>query len=112
MGGLSGAADGARRGVGWRNRRTGTEEEHAIAHFFLFTGADPAASWLARCGVPLDDNRFIRTGADAGSTGLALLPMEPGVEGSFAVGDLRSSSVKRRGAALGGRAAAVGRLDT
>src|SRR5204863_7959426 len=52
---LLGTADQGLRGVRWRNRRTGTEEEHVIAHFFLFIGADPAASWLAGCGIPLDD---------------------------------------------------------
>jgi len=110
--GLLGTADQGLQGVRWRNRRTGTEEEHAIAHFFLFTGADPAASWLAGCGVPLDDKGFIRTGADVGSTGRALLPMETGVEGIFAVGDVRSSSVKRVGAAIGEGAAVVAQLHT
>ena len=110
--GLLGTADQGLQGVRWRNRRTGTEEEHAIAHFFLFTGADPAASWLAGCGVPLDDKGFIRTGADVGSTGRALLPMETGVEGIFAVGDVRSGSVKRVGAAIGEGAAVVAQLHT
>jgi thioredoxin reductase (NADPH) len=107
-----GTADQGLQGVRWRNRRTGTEEEHAIAHFFLFTGADPAASWLAGCGVPLDEKGFIRTGADVGSTGRVLLPMETGVEGIFAVGDVRSGSVKRVGAAIGEGAAVVGQLHT
>src|SRR5882724_9344967 len=110
--GLLGTADQGLQGVRWRNRRTGTEEEHAIAHFFLFTGADPAASWLAGCGVPLDEKGFIRTGADVGSTGRVLLPMETGVEGIFAVGDVRSGSVKRVGAAIGEGAAVVGQLHT
>ncbi|TMA08457.1 MAG: cyclic nucleotide-binding domain-containing protein, partial [Deltaproteobacteria bacterium] len=110
--GLLGTADQGLQGVRWRNRRTGTEEEHAIAHFFLFTGADPAASWLAGCGVPLDDKGFIRTGADVGSTEQVLLPMETGVEGIFAVGDVRSGSVKRVGAAIGEGAAVVAQLHT
>jgi len=110
--GLLGTADQGLQGVRWRNRRTGTEEEHAIAHFFLFTGADPAASWLAGCGVPLDDKGFIRTGADVGSTERVLLPMETGVEGIFAVGDVRSGSVKRVGAAIGEGAAVVTQLHT
>ena len=110
--GLLGTADQGLQGVRWRNRRTGTEEEHAIAHFFLFTGADPAASWLAGCGVPLDDKGFIRTGADVASTDRVLLPMETGVEGIFAVGDVRSGSVKRVGAAIGEGAAVVAQLHT
>ena len=110
--GLLGTADQGLQGVRWRNRRTGTEEEHAIAHFFLFTGADPAASWLAGCGVPLDDKGFIRTGADVGSIDRDLLPLETGVEGIFAVGDVRSGSVKRVGAAIGEGAAVVAQLHT
>ncbi len=110
--GLLGTAAQGLQGVRWRNRRTGTEEEHAIAHFFLFTGADPAASWLAGCGVPLDEKGFVRTGADVGPTGRVLLPMETGVEGIFAVGDVRSGSVKRVGAAIGEGAAVVAQLHT
>jgi thioredoxin reductase (NADPH) len=61
---LLGTPDQGLRGLRWRNRRTGAEEQHAIAHLFLFTGADPAAGWLTGCGIPLDEKGFIRTGAD------------------------------------------------
>ncbi len=109
---LRGTPDQGLQGVCWRNRRTGNEEEHAIAHCFLFTGADPAASWLAGCGIPLDDKGFIRTGADMGSTGRVVLPLETGIEGIFAVGDVRSGSVKRVGAAIGEGAAVVAQLHS
>ena len=49
---LLGTPDQGLQGVRWRNRRTGAEEQHAIAHLFLFTGADPAASWLDRLRHP------------------------------------------------------------
>jgi thioredoxin reductase (NADPH) len=88
------------------------EEEHTIAHLFLFTGADPAADWLGGCGVPLDEKGFIRTGADAGSTGRVPLPLETGIQGIFAVGDVRCGSVKRVGAAIGEGAAVVAQLHT
>ncbi len=110
--GLLGTAAQGLRGVRWRNRRTGIEEEHAIAHFFLFTGADPVASWLDGCGIPLDEKGFIRTGADVGLTGRVPLPLETGVEGIFAVGDVRCGSVKRVGAAIGEGAAVVAQLHT
>ena len=109
---LLGAADQGLRGMRWRNRLTGNEEEHAISHLFLFTGADPAASWLAGCGIPLDEKGFVRTGADVRSTGRELLPLETGVEGIFAVGHVRCGSVKRVGAAIGEGAAAVAQLHT
>ncbi len=98
------------QGVRWRNRRTGAEEQHAIAHLFLFTGADPAASWLTGCGVGLDDKGFIVTGADASADGRMPLPLETCVEGIFAVGDVRCGSVKRVGAAIGEGAAVVAQL--
>src|SRR5262245_19008636 len=109
---LLGASDQGLRGLRWRNRRTGAQEQHAIAHLFLFTGADPAASWLAGCGIPLDEKGFILTGADARSTGRAPLPLETGVPGIFAVGDVRCGAVKRVGAAIGEGAAVVAQLHT
>ena len=109
---LLGTADQGLQGVRWRNRRTGAEEQHDISHLFLFTGADPAAGWLTGCGIPLDEKGFIRTGADVGSTPRAPLPLETGVEGIFAVGDVRCGSVKRVGAAIGEGAAVVAQLHT
>ena len=100
------------RGGRWRNRRTGAEEQVALAHLFLFTGADPAAGCLSGCGVPLDQNGFIRTGADVASAERVPLPLETGVEGIFAVGDVRCGSVKRVGAAIGEGAAVVSQLHT
>ncbi len=109
---LSGTPDQGLKAVRWRHRRTRVEEEHAIAHLFVFTGADPVATWLNGCGVPLDEKGFIRTGADAGSTARVPLPMETSVEGIFAVGDVRCGSVKRVGAAIGEGAAVVTQLHS
>jgi thioredoxin reductase (NADPH) len=109
---LLGTPEQGLHGVRWRNRRTGAEEEHAIAHLFLFTGADPEASWLTGCGIPLDEKGFIRTGADVGSSERVPLPLETGVEGIFAIGDVRCGSVKRVGAAIGEGAAVVAQLHT
>jgi thioredoxin reductase (NADPH) len=109
---LLGTREQGLQAVRWRNRRTGAEEQHAIAHLFLFTGADPAASWLAGSGVPLDEKGFIVTGAEVRSDERAPLPLETGVEGIFAVGDVRCGSVKRVGAAIGEGAAVVAQLHT
>ena len=109
---LLGTPDHGLRGVRWRNRRTGVEEQVPLAHLFLFTGADPAASCLSGCGVPLDQNGFIRTGTDVGSTEWVPLPLETGVAGIFAAGDVRCGSVKRVGAAIGEGAAVVAQLHT
>jgi len=107
---LTGAPDQGLQSVRWRNRRSQAEEEHAIAHLFVFTGADPAASWLEGCGVPLDEKGFVRTGTNAGVIGRPPLPMETRVAGIFAVGDVRSGSVKRVGAAIGEGAAVVAQI--
>jgi len=107
---LVGTADQGLQGLRWRNRRTGAEEQHPIAQLFLFTGADPAASWLGSSGIPLDEKGFILTGADAGAAGRMPLPLETGIEGIFAVGDVRSGSVKRVGAAIGEGAAVVAQI--
>jgi thioredoxin reductase (NADPH) len=109
---LLGTPDQGLHGVRWRNRRTGAEGEHALTHLFLFIGADPAAGWLTGCGIPLDEKGFIRTGADARATERAPLTLETGVEGIFAVGDVRCGSVKRVGAAIGEGAAVVAQLHT
>lgn len=109
---LLGTPDQGLNGVRCRDRRTGAEERHAISHLFLFIGADPVASWLAGCGIPLDEKGFIRTGADVRSTERAPLPLETGIEGIFAIGDVRCGSVKRVGAAIGEGAAVVGQLHT
>jgi len=107
---LLGTPDQGLQGVRWRNRRTGAEERHEIAHLFVFTGADPVANWLTGSGIPIDEKGFIRTGADVGSTQRSPLPLETGVEGIFAVGDVRYGSAKRVGAAIGEGAAVVAQL--
>jgi thioredoxin reductase (NADPH) len=109
---LRGTPDQGLQAVRWRSRHTGAEEQHAIAHLFLFTGADPVTAWLTGSGIPIDEKGFIRTGADVHSTQRSPLPLETGVEGIFAVGDVRCGSVKRVGAAIGEGAAVVAQLHT
>jgi len=90
-----------------RDRRTGQAQRHRMRHLFLFVGADPETTWLADCGVKLDDKGFVLTGTEAGGEALA---METSVPGVFAVGDVRSGSVKRVGGAIGEGAAVVATL--
>jgi thioredoxin reductase (NADPH) len=86
----------------WRNRATGAEAEAAIRNVFLFVGADPATSWLAGCGVEVDKNGFVITGARrSGNLPANENALESSVPGVFAVGDVRSGSVKRVGGAIG-----------
>ena len=88
--------------VRWRNRATGAETVGDIRNVFLFVGADPATSWLAGSGVEMDKNGFVITGAErSGNLVGSGSPLESSVPGVFAVGDVRSGSVKRVGSAIG-----------
>jgi thioredoxin reductase (NADPH) len=93
--------------VSWR--RAGEEIRRPIRHLFLFIGADPNTDWLADSGIALDDKRFIRTAADAGA---GLRPFETSLPGVFAIGDVRSGSVKRVASAVGEGAQVVATLHT
>ncbi len=95
--------------VSWRDRQTGVEERRPIRHVFLFVGADPETHWLKGCGVAFDSNGFVLTGhaTASQSAGYVPAPLESSVPGVFAVGDVRSGSVKRVGGAIGEGAAAV-----
>jgi thioredoxin reductase (NADPH) len=82
--------------VCWRNRASGEKTSQAIRNVFLFAGADPATAWLTGCGVVLDKSGFVVTGVAPAASAL-----ESSVPGVYAVGDVRSGSVKRVGAAIG-----------
>src|SRR5271157_3689937 len=99
---LSGPPDGGVEKVRWRNRRSGAETEAPIRNVFLFIGADPATDWLQGCGVAVDKSGFVTTGSrtDDGA-GAPWSRLESSVAGVFAVGDVRSGSVKRVGGAIG-----------
>jgi thioredoxin reductase (NADPH) len=84
--------------IRWRQGPSGNEVRRLIRHLFLFIGADPNTDWLSGSGVMLDGKRFILTGIDAGSDRRPLETSKPGV---FAIGDVRSGSVKRVAAAVG-----------
>jgi thioredoxin reductase (NADPH) len=100
---LEGTPEHGLERVRWRARAAGVETTASIRNVFLFVGADPATGWLAGCAVDLDRNGFVITGA----SGLALASSMPGV---FAVGDVRSGSVKRVGSAIGEGAQVVAAL--
>ncbi len=104
---LEGLPEGGLEQVRWRNRDTGVEVQHAIRYVFLFVGADPATEWLRECPVALDDKHFVKTGAACNASTAAL---ETNVPGVFAIGDVRSGSVKRVGGAIGEGAAVVAQI--
>jgi thioredoxin reductase (NADPH) len=107
--GLSGEASLER--VRWKSRLSGEGEAADIRNLFLFVGADPATGWLDGCGVTLDRGGFVVTGAQSDlNLGRPISALETSVPGVFAVGDVRSGSVKRVGGAIGEGAAVVAAL--
>jgi thioredoxin reductase (NADPH) len=106
--GLDGTSAGLEH-VRWRDDRTGQESTRAIRNVFLFLGADPATDWLVGCGVETDRAGFVVTGGHC-TQGTAANPLRTSVPGVFAVGDVRSASVKRVGAAIGEGAQVVAAL--
>jgi len=97
--------------VTWRDDATGQTSTHNIRHLFIMAGASPRTDWLERC-LALDKNGFILTGRDLdnlngsspmSSWKLARQPfmLETSLPGVFAVGDVRSGSVKRVASAVG-----------
>jgi len=95
--------------VGWRDNQTGRVEAHGIRHVFTMTGAVPSTRWLDNC-LALDANGFIKTGPDllpedlaAARWPLARAPhlLEASLPGVFAIGDVRSGSLKRVASAVG-----------
>ena len=104
--GLEGA-DGMLKAVRWRQGASGEEVRRPIRHVFLFIGADPNTDWLAESGIALDAKGFVLTGMEAGGNRRLLETSRPGV---FAIGDVRSGSVKRVAASVGEGAQVVAAL--
>ncbi|PYO17022.1 MAG: pyridine nucleotide-disulfide oxidoreductase [Gemmatimonadetes bacterium] len=101
--------------VGWRDNQTGSLKTHGIRHVFTMTGAVPSTHWLEGC-VALDDKGFIKTGPDllpedlaAARWPLARAPhlLETSRPGVFAIGDVRSGSLKRVASAVGEGSVAI-----
>jgi thioredoxin reductase (NADPH) len=108
--GLEGTKDVALERVRWRSRLSGECSTIDIRNLFLFVGADPATGWLDGCGVMVDRAGFVITGEHCKKSNAVASPLETSVPGVFAVGDVRSGSVKRVGGAIGEGAQVVAAL--
>jgi thioredoxin reductase (NADPH) len=100
-------AGGMLSAVRWRQADGKEEMRRSIRHLFLFIGADPNTAWLSGSGVAVDTKGFVMTGAEAGGNRRLLETSRPGV---FAIGDIRSGSIKRVAAAVGEGAQVVAAL--
>ncbi len=99
-------SEGRLAAISWRGK-SGDIVRQPIRHLFLFIGAEPNTDWLAASGVALDPKGFVLTGADAAAGRRSLETSLPGV---FAIGDVRSGSIKRVAAAVGEGAQVVAAL--
>ncbi len=109
--------DGSDRlqGVEWRHNETGETESRKIKCLFSMIGAIPNSHWLDGC-IALDREGFIKTGPDLSPRDLkhwewplsrSPLLLETSLPGVFAVGDIRSGSIKRVASAVGEGSIAV-----
>jgi thioredoxin reductase (NADPH) len=80
----------------------GSESRLDVGAVFVFIGADPHTTWLSSL-IALDEHGFILTGEAAGR----VQELETSSDGVFAVGDVRSGSMKRVAAAVGEGATAI-----
>ncbi len=81
---------------------SGEVHERSAGGLFVFIGADAETDWLP-AGIERDTHGYIRTGRDIEARTLDRAPyaLETSVPGIFAVGDVRSASVKRVAAGVG-----------
>ncbi|MFF3886156.1 FAD-dependent oxidoreductase [Streptomyces sp. NPDC001914] len=98
------------------DNRTGRHRRLAVLGLFVFTGAAPHTEWLAGM-IALDSRGFVLTGSEAREAcaypevwrgrGRSSMTLEASLPGVFAVGDVRSGSVKRVASAAGEGAMAI-----
>jgi thioredoxin reductase (NADPH) len=90
----------------------GTEtEEVAAGGLFVLIGSMPRTGWLPD-EVERDEAGFVRTGREvtASTDGVMRLSLETSLPGVFAVGDVRSGSIKRVATAVGDGATVIATL--
>jgi thioredoxin reductase (NADPH) len=89
--------------VRWANRKTGIRQALRVENMFVMIGAKPNSGWLHDT-VALDDKGFVLTGTAGAFEGSRYATTVPGI---YAVGDVRSGSVKRVASAVGEGSAVV-----
>ena len=97
------------RSIRLRNRKTGDVVDETVTGLFVMIGAAPRTDWLPPA-IARDERGFVLTGDDGPRVERPdqfRLPFETAMPGVFAVGDVRSGSVKRIAAAVGEGSMAV-----
>ena len=97
-----------------QDNESGEQRTLEAKELFVFIGATPCTDWLVGT-LALDSGGYVLTGADAAAEangqfdrlGRAPLMLETTAPGVFAVGDVRSGSIKRVASAVGEGSMAV-----
>ncbi len=97
-------SEGQLQAIKCHNRQTGKVTRREVRYLFSFIGAEPNTDWLRTSGISLDKRGFVLVGEEACDDHL---PLETSRKGVFAVGDVRSTSVKRVAASVGDGAQVV-----
>jgi thioredoxin reductase (NADPH) len=113
---VDGGGDGRLQRITLRDRKTGAEETLPIDGLFVMIGAVPGTEWLPD-DVARDPRGFVLTGSDVAADPLwrenrPPQPYETTVPGLFAIGDVRSESVKRVASAVGEGSVVVSQIHT
>jgi thioredoxin reductase (NADPH) len=90
--------EGRLKAVTWQDLRSGRRQRQPLSHLFLFVGAEPNTEWLAGSDIALDNRGFVLADAELRER---RRPLETSLPGVFAIGDVRSGSIKRVAAAVG-----------
>ena len=112
---IDGRGDDRLRGLTIRHRATGETESVDVEGLLIMIGAVPHTQWLPT-DVVRDGHGFVVTGSqvpsDVWPLDRAPLPYETSMPGVFAVGDVRSGSVKRVAASVGEGSVVVSQVLT
>jgi thioredoxin reductase (NADPH) len=113
---VGGRGEGRLQEVTLRDRDTGAEETLPANGLFVMIGAVPGTGWLP-AEVGREEHGFVLTGSDAAADPLwhedrPPQPYETTVPGLFAIGDVRSGSVKRVASAVGEGSVVVSQIHT
>lgn len=115
---VDGGGDGQLERLSLRDVVSGQVEEVAADALFVLIGARPRTEWLPE-QIARDERGFLLTGPELAASGAGVWPLErpplgfeTSLPGVFAVGDVRSASVKRVAAAVGEGSVAIGQVHT
>ncbi|GIJ50586.1 thioredoxin reductase [Virgisporangium aliadipatigenens] len=98
--------DGRLHALSVRDTGTGERQEIPTTVLFTFIGAQPCTGWLAS-SIALDERGYVLTGAQVRTDAPQPAMLETSRSGVFAVGDVRSGSIKRVASAVGEGSMAV-----